>query len=150
MSQGRTKPINRPDGICPVCGQPLVDNVEEHHITPVSYGGPQEGPTVFLHSDCHFNIHKTAESIVAKTVKSKNYFGDMELLKKAAPFVQAIIEAKRRYKEGETDIYKPRRKMIVVELSDYEWKRIRKVAKDRGFSNTTKFVEENLRNLTKF
>ena len=47
------------------------DNVEEHHITPVSYGGPQEGPTVFLHSDCHYNIHKTAESILGKTVKSK-------------------------------------------------------------------------------
>ncbi len=150
MSQGNTRPINRPNGICPVCLQPLVDNVEEHHITPVSYGGPQEGPTVFLHSDCHYNIHKTAESILGKTVKSKNYFGNEQLLKSAAPFIQAIIEAKRRYMEGETDIYKPRRKMIVVNLSDYEWRRIRKVAKDSGFSNTTKFIEEKLRSLTKF
>ena len=71
-------------------------------------------------------------------------------MKSAAPFIQAIIEAKRRYMEGETDIYKPRRKMIVVNLSDYEWRRIRKVAKDSGFSNTTKFIEEKLRSLTKF
>lgn len=150
MAQGNTKPINSPTGICPICLQPLLDDVEEHHIIPVSYGGPQEGKTVFLHSNCHFNTHKTAESILAKTVDSKNWFGSQQLLERAAPFVKEIIDAKRRYMEGETDIYKPRRKMIVVNLSDYEWRRIKKVAKDRGFSNTVKFIEENLRNLTKF
>lgn len=145
-----TKPINSENGLCPICQKPLLDDVEEHHIIPVSYGGDQNGRTVFLHSNCHFNIHKTAESIAAKTVKNKNWFNDEELLKRAAPFIKEILDAKRRYMEGETDIYKPRRKMIVVNLSDYEWRRIRKAGKDKGFSNTTKFIEEILRSLTKF
>ena len=142
--------INSSTGICPICGKPLLNDVEEHHIIPVSYGGPQEGRTVFLHSACHFNTHKTAESIMAKTVKTKNWFNDETLLKRASPFIKEIIDAKRRKDEGEVDIYQPRRKMIVVNLSDFEWKRIRKVAKDKGFSNVIKFVEEYLRNLTRF
>jgi len=145
-----SKSINTPDGICPICGKPLLNDVEEHHIIPVSYGGDQDGTTVFLHSACHFNTHKTAESIMAKTVKTKNWFNDENLLKKAVPFIKEIIDAKRRKDEGEIDIYKPRRKMIVVNLSEYEWRRIRKVAKDHGYSNVIKFVEDYLRNLTKF
>lgn len=142
--------INQKDGICPVCHKPLLDDVEEHHIIPISYGGDKNGTTVFLHSACHFAIHKTAESLMAKTVKAKNYFENRDLLKNASIFIKEIMDAKRRKMEGETNIYTPRRKMIVVELSDYEWVRIRKVAKDKGFSNTVKFIENLLRNLSKF
>ena len=142
--------INKPNGICPVCLKPLGNDVEEHHIIPISYGGKQEGTTVFLHSACHFAIHKTAESLMAKTVKAKNWFEDQATLKRAAPFVKEIMDAKRRKDEGDVDIYHPRRKMIVVNLSDYEWRRIKKVSKDQGFTNVITFIEEYLRNLTKF
>ena len=64
---------------------------------------------------------------MAKTVKSKNWFPNEELLKRAAPYVQAIIQAKRNFQEGGTDRNVPRRHMIVFELSDNEWMRIRKV-----------------------
>lgn len=133
---------------CPICGR--IAYLEEHHITPICYGGPKNGPLVSICESCHANIHKTAESINAKTVKNKNWFENENLLKKAAPYIQAILEAKRRKDDGEIDIYAKKRKMIVVELSEYEWKRIRKVSKDKGFSNVNTFIETFLRNLTKF
>ena len=142
--------IPTPNQLCPVCQKPYGNDIEEHHIIPISYGGDKNGKTVFLHSSCHFNIHKTAESLTAKTVKPKDWFNDKLMLQRAAPYIKEIIDAKRRYEEGETDIYKPRRKMIVVQLSDYEWRRIKKVSKDKGYSNVIKFIEEFLRSLTKF
>lgn len=139
-----------PYKVCPICLQPLIDDVEEHHITPISYGGPQDGPTVFLHSACHFATHKTAESLMAKTVKNKNWFPNEEQLKRAAPFVKAIMDAKRRKMEGETDQYQKRRRMLVIQMSDYEWVRLRKAQKDAGYNNLMQYVEDLLRSKTFF
>lgn len=136
--------------ICPICGKILGDDVEEHHVIPISYGGDPNGKTIFIHSACHFATHKTAESIVAKTVKNKNWFPNEDLLKRAAPYVKAIIDAKRRAQEGEIDIYNKRRRMIVVQLSEYEWRRLHKVQKDAGYSNLMKYIEDLLRSKTNF
>lgn len=136
--------------ICPICGKPLGLDVEEHHIIPISYGGDPKGKTIFIHSNCHFATHKTAESILSKTVKNKNWFPSVSILERAAPYVQAIIRAKRNFQEGNTDRNKPRRHMIIVNLSDNEWKRLHKVKLDKGFTNLNQFFESILRGLTKF
>lgn len=135
-------------GKCEVCGNET--DLEGHHIIPISYGGPKDGKLVNLCESCHFRIHKTAESILAKTVKNKNWFNSLELLKKASPYIQAIIQAKRDYQDGKTNRNIPRRHLIVVELSDNEWSRIKKVQKDKGFSNLNLFFETILRGLIKF
>lgn len=137
-------------GPCPVCGK--VKYLEGHHIIPVSYGGPIDGKMVNLCESCHFAVHKTAESLMAKTVKPKNWFENKEQLKAAAPYVQAVIDAKRDMMEGNDPalLHKPVRRMLQVQLSKYEMQRLHKVQRDRGYKSLEKFVEDLLRNLTKF
>ena len=49
--------IDHSKDISPICGKPLGNDVEEHHIIPISYGGPKDGKTIFIHSSCHFSTH---------------------------------------------------------------------------------------------
>lgn len=135
-------------GKCPICGD--VGALEGHHIIPISYGGPEDGQLVYICEKCHFACHRTAESLLAKNPKKTNWFSDDQQVRNAAVFVKAIIEAKRNYLEGHTDQYEKKRKLIVVKFSAYEWTRIRKFAKDKGFTNVNTFIEQYLRNLTKF
>lgn len=135
---------------CLICGQ--LAYLEEHHVIPICYGGPKDGKTIFICGDCHEAIHRTAESLSAKTVKPKNWFKSTQALKTARPYVQAIINAKLRKKEQVDPQYQdvPRRRLIVVELTDKEWMRIRKAGKDRGYSSNTQFIHDYLVRLTKF
>lgn len=136
-------------GNCQICGE--YDHLEGHHVVPVSYGGPQDGLMINICGNCHFRIHKMAEAFMSKKNKTvNNLFITDQLLKQASPYIKAIMDAKRRKEDGEVDIYKPRRKMIVVNLSDYEWERIKKISRDQGFTNTLEFIENFLRKITKF
>lgn len=136
--------------VCPICKQ--LKYLEGHHIIPISYGGPVDGKMINICESCHFAIHKTAESLMAKTVKGKNWFSSEEQLKIAAPYVQAIIEAKRDMMEGNNPALfnKPVRRMFQVWLSKLEMQRLHKVKRDRGYKNLDKFIEDLLRSLTKF
>jgi hypothetical protein len=135
-------------GKCIVCGKEC--HTELHHIIPICYGGDKNGKLVELCESCHFNIHKTAESISAKTVESKNWFGNFNLLKKASVFIKAIIEAKRNYQEGNVSQDLRKRRMIVVEMSDFEWKRLHKAKSDKGYTNLVNFIQDYLVSLTRF
>ena len=138
--------------ICAICGKPIINDEELHHVIPVSYGGPVDGITVSLHSSCHFACHKTAESLMAKTVKSKNWFESEEVLKRAAPYVKAIIDAKRDMQEGVNPalMHQPVRRMFQVNLSRWELNRLHKFQRDKGYKSLEKMIEDMLRNLTKF
>mgnify|MGYP002515834170 CR=1 FL=1 len=132
---------------CPICGQ--MAYLEEHHITPICYDGPKDGPTIFICGDCHEAIHRTGESLTAKTVKPKNWFKTKEALHKAAPYVQAIMNAKIRKKENwrPESQDNPRRRLLVLEMTDREWVKLHKKQKDCGYSNFIQFIQDFLRKL---
>ena len=133
---------------CPICGR--LAYLEEHHITPICYDGPKDGPTVFICEDCHNAIHMTGESTLSKK-GPKNWFSCREDLQRAAPYVKAIHDAKLRKKENWNPASQdhPRRHILMVELTDREWIKLHKKQKDCGYSNFVKFIEDYLRKLSK-
>jgi hypothetical protein len=44
------------DNICLLCGRPLAEPANKHHLIPVSKGG-KNTPTILLHKVCHDKIH---------------------------------------------------------------------------------------------
>jgi len=54
------KIYTRQKGICPYCGQPVMDISETrmHHMLPVKYGGAEKLNNLWLlHLDCHITLH---------------------------------------------------------------------------------------------
>jgi 5-methylcytosine-specific restriction endonuclease McrA len=47
-------PPREPPSVCALCGRPLGQHVEWHHVVPKSEGGRQTAP---LHPICHHAIH---------------------------------------------------------------------------------------------
>jgi 5-methylcytosine-specific restriction endonuclease McrA len=44
------------DEICPLCGRPLAQPMNRHHLVPLSKGG-KGTPTLTMHKICHNKIH---------------------------------------------------------------------------------------------
>jgi hypothetical protein len=44
------------EDICPLCGRPLAEPMNRHHLLPISRGG-RGTPTILLHKICHSKIH---------------------------------------------------------------------------------------------
>lgn len=43
-------------GKCPLCGRPLAEPMNRHHLVPLSKGG-KGIPTLMMHKICHVKIH---------------------------------------------------------------------------------------------
>lgn len=43
--------------LCPA----ITSSIEEHHLSPLSYGGKRKGETVLICANCHTEIHKCIE-----------------------------------------------------------------------------------------
>ena len=41
---------------CPLCGRPLAEPMNRHHLVPLSKGG-KGTPTVIMHKICHSKVH---------------------------------------------------------------------------------------------
>ena len=41
---------------CPLCGRPLAEPMNRHHLLPLSKGG-KGTPTLMMHKICHSKIH---------------------------------------------------------------------------------------------
>lgn len=91
------------EDICPLCGRPLAEPMNRHHLLPISRGG-RGTPTVLLHKICHSKIH------AALTEKElQRYYHTIERLqhqeeiakfirwvsKKAPEFYDSSIKMKR-------------------------------------------------------
>ncbi|RYF97373.1 MAG: HNH endonuclease [Chitinophagaceae bacterium] len=50
---------------CPLCGRPIADPWNKHHLIPVSKGG-KHTPTIILHKICHDKIHAVLSEIELK------------------------------------------------------------------------------------
>ena len=55
-TEGRVNRLGSARDICPLCGRPLGERVERHHLVPRSRGGRE---TVDIHPICHRKIHTT-------------------------------------------------------------------------------------------
>lgn len=42
--------------LCPLCGRPLAEPMNRHHLIPISKGG-RGTPTIVMHKICHNKIH---------------------------------------------------------------------------------------------
>lgn len=81
-----------------------VKNVsDKHHISPVEYGGPEDGLTVPLCPTCHRNIHREAETRfktqnaeAEKYVNTDNY-PDPEAYDRALFLATYVLQSKLRF-----------------------------------------------------
>jgi len=44
------------EAVCPLCGRPIAEPSNRHHLLPISEGGAGT-PTVVMHKICHDKIH---------------------------------------------------------------------------------------------
>ena len=131
---------------CLVCGTTL--NLQSHHITPVSLGGPEDGPQVPLCGNCHSNIHKMAESLRTKAVQQgaiPPMLFNKEEFERAKPLIQAILTAHTSF-ESLAQSNEPRRRMFVLHIGDADWARLHKAKADAGFTSMTKYLTNLLLN----
>ena len=63
------------DNLCPLCGRPLAEPSNKHHLIPISKGG-KNTPTIVLHNVCHKKIHT-----VFKEIELKRYYNTIEKIK---------------------------------------------------------------------
>lgn len=86
-------------------------------------------------------IHHTANSILAGHME--NHFGREDLLIKAAPFVNMVVQAALNFNKN-VDI--PRR-LGKVYLTQNEWVRLRKLQQDAGFKTMEGFLQSLLKRI---
>jgi len=48
--------IQPTESACPLCGRPLAEPMNRHHLVPLSKGG-KGTPTLMMHKICHSKIH---------------------------------------------------------------------------------------------
>lgn len=117
---------------CPVCLNELP--LQSHHIKPIEYGGPKDGPQVDLCANCHLNIHYTAEGLCSKNGLKKRYLLD-DQMNRATQYIEAIIRAKLTYFRESDDI-----KKIRIEVPSWLLIRLHKRKFDRGFHSLEKYL----------
>ena len=81
-----------------------VDNnksPDKHHIFPVEYGGPENGLTVPLCTNCHRNVHREAESLYKTQVRGSNVnretYPDIDEYNKALFLSDYIVKSKTQF-----------------------------------------------------
>jgi hypothetical protein len=60
--------------ICPLCGRPLAEPSNKHHLIPISKGG-RHTPTLLMHKICHDKVHA-----VFTEMELKRYYHTIERL----------------------------------------------------------------------
>jgi hypothetical protein len=86
---------------CPIC---LTNRrkLDKHHIYPVGYGGPFDGPLFSLCAGCHQDVHRQAEAIAAG--KLQYLMPEENAVRANMPengrLITSIITAKRNYERG--------------------------------------------------
>src|ERR1043165_7987005 len=85
------------ENICPLCGRPLAEPMNRHHLLPVSRGG-RGTPTIILHKICHNKIHA-----VLTEKELQRYYHTMERLQhqeEIAKFIKWVIKKPPGFYDG--------------------------------------------------
>lgn len=142
----RYKEVVMTQQVCEICGSSY--NLQDHHVMPIHLGGDEDGVQVVLCGNCHARVHKMAEDLWSKNPNPEMLFDTEATFKRARPFIQAIINA-HLYFESQPQSNKPRRRMIVLNIGDADWKRLHKAKVDAGFTSLRKFITAVLLNTLK-
>jgi len=86
---------------CPICLHHF-EQLDEHHIYPKAFGGPDDGELFNLCSGCHQAVHSQAKAMAAKKWRTgeKKFYLKPDALQRAEFLVYAIMQAQRNYKLG--------------------------------------------------
>ena len=82
-----------PSGNCPLCGRPLAEPMNRHHLMPLSKGG-KGTPTVMMHKICHSKIHA-----VLSESELKRYYHTIEHLQEQEDIAKFIKWVRRKEPE---------------------------------------------------
>ena len=132
---------------CPIC---LNDEyvLEYHHIVPLSYGGLRDGKQIQLCTNCHLNIHRQAESVSAKSTTRR--FLSPDRIKRAMPYINAIISAKIRFEQNLGSVAKEGRNLVIIEgLSSEERNALKMLRKRSGFNSVSDYLKALIRSQIK-
>jgi hypothetical protein len=81
---------------CYVCQG--FENLDSHHITPIAYNGPKDGPQVMLCSNCHRSVHRAANWVYKPNLKIKRNVQDLfenpEQFERSTLLIRAIVSAR--------------------------------------------------------
>jgi hypothetical protein len=86
---------------CPIC---LTErrSLDKHHIYPVGYGGPFDGPLFSLCAGCHQDVHRQAEALAAG--KMQYLMPEENAVRANMPengrLITSIMTAKSNYENG--------------------------------------------------
>lgn len=86
---------------CPICTQPKR-SLDGHHIYPIGYGGPFDGPIFDLCASCHQDVHRQAEAFIRgdtslQMPRENLERAELEVNKK---LVSSIVTASQNYAQG--------------------------------------------------
>lgn len=82
---------------CPLCGRPLAEPCNRHHLMPLSKGG-KGTETLMMHKICHTKIH----SVLTET-ELKNYYHTIERLQgqeEIAKFIKWVSKKPPEFYDG--------------------------------------------------
>lgn len=119
---------------CPICKKQAA--LEKHHITPLSYGGASNGPSIHICATCHRAIHAQAENF--GNAKRRYYFTASDF-ERAKPFIVAILKAKAELKRSGA-IAPDARNCVTLHLKKETLVRAHRAKVDAGFTSLEKWV----------
>ena len=126
-------------GECYVCEEKKP--VQDHHLIPLEYGGPKNGPTILLCPTCHLTCHYESE-LFYKT----GDFGQLEIvfegsiLHRAKRVIEKIIQARTQF-EDEGAPAKDARRRVNLNLSHDELALLHALKKVMGFRSLERLIK---------
>ena len=120
---------------CFVCQ--LVGEHDSHHIMPIAYGGPKEGPQVWLCSICHRKIHLVANDVYKGKSKRLESFTPVQW-ERAGVLVRAIVSSKIQLEAAGKPPDSTQR--IMIEIPNHILLRLHIRKKELGFTSLQTFL----------
>jgi predicted component of type VI protein secretion system len=131
-------------GKCFLCPEsaPAHPVLEEHHIVMQAAGG-KELPTIRICANCHGNLHRQADNILARSIKNvdkKEFFAPAEM-KRARPYIIAAMKsilATRETNMGETEV------LVSIKIPREFRNTLHVLKTDMGYSNLDRLIKDIL------
>ena len=85
------------ESACPLCGRPLAEPMNRHHLVPLSKGG-KGTPTLMMHKICHSKIHAVLTE--RELLTSYNTIGRLQAHEEIAKFIKWVSKNAPEFYEG--------------------------------------------------
>lgn len=131
-------------GTCYVCDEEKP--VQEHHLIPLEYGGPKDGPLITICPTCHLISHYEAE-IFYKTGDYGSLGSQFkgEVLKRAQGVIDRIVAARLRF-EAHGKPAEDARRRVNINVSHEELLMLHALKRVLGFRSLERLVRGVLSN----